>query len=286
MMKYSVTTVLLPEYSLEESAELLSRVGYDGVEWRVRRIPAEQRDKPYSMWGNHKNDLTPDVLAKEGERVRRVSADHGLAISALASNASCTDLNEVKLLAEGAAACGAPAFRLMAPSGYDRTRPYPELLEEAVEGFSKALEITRSYKVKVLVEIHMGTLTVSASQAYLLVRHFSPEDIGVIYDFNNMTKEGFETYRMGLELLGPYVAHVHIGNHAPRPDKVLPDGTQSWTWDNVSLWQGLSNLPQGMADLKAVGYGGFISLEDFRSMPAEEKVREALDYLKRVEAEL
>jgi sugar phosphate isomerase/epimerase len=107
MMKYSVTTVLLPEYSLEEAAELLSRVGYDGVEWRVRRIPAEQRDKPYSMWGNHKNDLTPDVLAKEGERVRRVSADHGLAISALASNASCTDLNEVKLLAEGAAACGA-----------------------------------------------------------------------------------------------------------------------------------------------------------------------------------
>jgi sugar phosphate isomerase/epimerase len=283
-MNYSATTVLLPEFDLEETAALLSRLGYDGAEWRVRYLPEGARDKAYSPWGNVKNDLSPANLLAEAPRLRRVSDDYGLAIAGVASNISCTELEDVKRLAEGCAACGAPLFRLMAPSGYNRTRPFPELLEEAVDGFGKALEITRPYKVKVVVEIHMGTLTVSASQAYLLVRHFSPDDIGVIYDFNNMTREGFETWRMGMELLGPYLAHVHIGNHTPRPGEVLPDGTQKWVWEGASLAKGLSDIPQGIADLKAVGYGGFVSLEDFRSMPAEEKLREGLAYLKAVEA--
>ncbi|MDH7571151.1 MAG: sugar phosphate isomerase/epimerase family protein [Armatimonadota bacterium] len=285
-MNYSATTVLLPEYSMEETAELLGRLGFDGAEWRVRRIPDKQRGAPYSPWGNVKNDLPPERLAAEAERLRRVSRDNGLAIAGIASNALCTDLDDVKRLAEGCAACGAPFFRLMAPSGYSRTRPYPQLLEEAVDAFGKALEIVRPYKVKVAVEIHMGTLTVSASQAYLLVRHFPPEEIGVIYDFNNMTKEGFETWRMGMELLGPYLLHVHIGNHAPRPGEVLPDGTQKWVWEGVPLEKGLTDIAQGLSDLKAVGYTGFISLEDFRAAPAEEKLRDGLRYLKAVEARI
>ena len=156
-MKYSVTTVLLPEYDLEETAELLSRLGYDGVEWRVRRIPEGQRGQPYSPWGNVKNDLPPERFAAEGERLRRVCADYGLAIAGIASNAACTDLDDVRLLAEGCAACGASFFRLGAPTGYNRTRPYPELLQEAVDAFGAALEITRGYGVKPVVEIHMGT---------------------------------------------------------------------------------------------------------------------------------
>ena len=38
-----------------------------------------------------------------------------------------------------------------------------------------------------------------------------------------------------------------------------------------------------MADLKAVGFDGFISIEDFREMDAEEKLREGIAYLKGIE---
>ena len=42
-MKYSVTTVCLPELTMKEQTELLARLGYDGVELRVRRVSEEKR---------------------------------------------------------------------------------------------------------------------------------------------------------------------------------------------------------------------------------------------------
>ena len=41
-MKFSVTTVMMPDCDLDETAALLSELGYDGVEWRVRRIPEDK----------------------------------------------------------------------------------------------------------------------------------------------------------------------------------------------------------------------------------------------------
>ena len=57
-MKYCATTVALPQFDMRETAELLSRLGFDGAEWRVRRIPEERKGEAYSPWGNHKNDLS------------------------------------------------------------------------------------------------------------------------------------------------------------------------------------------------------------------------------------
>jgi len=282
-MRYSATTVMLPEYNMEETAELLKRTGYDGAEWRVRRIPEDQRGKPYNAWGNVKNDLTPEKLVKEAERLVRVCSDNGISIAGLATNARADQLDDIRLLAEGSAACKAPFFRVGATRNYNRTVSYNELYKEAVDAYSRALDITRSYKTRIAVEIHGGTIMVSASLAHRVVSNFDPKDIGVIYDTNNMTREGFECYKMGLELLGPYLAHVHVGNHVPKPGKTLPDGTVEWVWEGASLAAGLTHYRQVMADLKAVGYSSFISLEDFRPMPAEEKLREGLNYLKSIE---
>lgn len=275
---------MLPEYDMEETASFVSQLGFDGIEWRVRRIRDDQLGKPYSPWGNAKNDLPPERLVKEAEHLRRVCRDAGLAIASLATYVTADDLEEVRILAEGASACGAPSFRVGAPRRYDRTVNYNELYDEAVETYGKALEITRGFGVKVLVEIHGGTIIVSASLAHRLVSNFKPDEIGVIYDTNNMTIEGFETYKMGLELLGPYLAHLHVGNHIPKPGPPQPDGTVNWSWEGASLAEGLSDYPQLMRDLKSVGYEGFISLEDFREMPAEVKLEEGLTYLKAIEA--
>ena len=283
-MKYGATTVALPQFDMRETAELLSRLGFDGAEWRVRRIPEERRGEPYSPWGNHKNDLSPDHLKARADELKAMEREYGIAIAGLATAVRADHLEDLRILSEGAAACGAPFFRVGAPKGYDRTADYNDLYEEAVRAYEKALEITRSYGVRILVEIHNGTIMVSASLAHRIVSHFDPKDIGVIYDTNNMTREGFETYRMGMELLGPYLAHLHVGNHAPRPGKTLEDGTVEWVWEGASLAAGLTDYRQVMADLKAVGFDGFISIEDFREMDPEEKLREGITYLKGIEA--
>lgn len=279
-MRFCATTVMIPDHDLEETARLLFELGYDGAEWRVRRIPESQRGQPYSPWGNVKNDLTPETLAANPALLLDASQRYNLAIAGLATAVRADDLDEVRLAAEGCAACGAPFFRVGAPDGYNRTQDYNDLYRRAAEAFGKALEIVRGYGVRAVVEIHRGTLTVSASLAHRLVSNFDPRDIGVIYDLSNMTIEGYECCRMGLELLGPYLAHVHAGGHRPVPHETRPDGTVVWGWEGASLAAGLMDYEQCLTDLKAVGYQGFISVEDFRPLPIRSKLDESLRYLK------
>ena len=120
----------------------------------------------------------------------------------------------------------------------------------------------------------------SATLAHRLVSQFRPEDIGVIYDVNNMAKDGFETFRIGLELLGPYLAHCHAGGWKPVVAGTRPDGTVDWSYEGCDLCESILDIPLWIDDLKFVGYQGFISIEDFRSIPHTEKFERQASYLR------
>ncbi len=195
-MKLSVTSVCIPDLDLAETCRLLSNLGYDGVEWRVRY--AAEQSESYSVWGTHKSGLSPANLAERAEEVRTITEDHGLGVAAVASNLRADELDDIRLLAEGVARIGAIPVRIDPPKPYDRTAPYGEVFDLAVDAYGKALDILSEYGLRALVEIHGGRITVSASLAYRLVSNFPADRIGVIYDVNNMTKDGFETFRMGM----------------------------------------------------------------------------------------
>jgi sugar phosphate isomerase/epimerase len=215
VMKYSVTSVILPDLDLVETCQLLQKLGYDGLELRVRYTRPDAVGKGYSYWGEHKTDLSPANLAERAGEVARIAADHGIEIAAIASNLRANEYEEIARLADGVARLGVIPMRLGAPRGYDRTVPYQTLYEEAVEAYGEALDVLRPYGLKTLIEIHGGTIMVSASLAYRIAAEFSPDEMGVIYDMNNMAKDGFETSRIGMELLGPYLAHCHAGGWRP-----------------------------------------------------------------------
>ncbi len=279
-MKVSVTSVSLPDLDLRQTCELLSGLGYDGVEWRVRYTPEEKRNGDYSSpWGAHKTDLSPANIAERADEVRRITGDAGLGIAGIASNLAANDIDDIRLLAEGVAKIGSIPVRIGAPRRYDRTVPYPELFDEAVEAYGRAIEVTKSHGLKVLVEIHGGTIFVSASLAHRLVSHFSPDDIGVIYDVNNMAKDGFETFRIGLELLGSYLAHCHAGGWKPVAGERDETGTLHWDYEPCDLSESIMDIPKLIEDFRAVGYSGYISIEDFRSIPHREKLSRQIDYL-------
>jgi len=285
-MRYSATSVMLPELTLEEQAALLQKLGYDGVEWRVRRVSEETRKRPFSEWGAHKNDLTPDNFTANAERMKKVAADHGIAIAGIASNADAYDIEQAKSLAEGAQACGAPFIRIGCPRRYDGSVPYPVLYNGAVDAFGKVLDAIAGYQVKVALEIHGGTIHPSAALAHRIVSHWSPDRICVIYDPQNMVADGYETTELALELLDKYVGHIHVGGHIPEAKGRDETGTTQWEWPGVPMQDGLYNYPRMLRKLKAMGYAGFISVEDFRSAPVEHKLKEAIDYLRAVEAKL
>ncbi len=285
-MRYSATSVMLPQLTMEEQAELLERLGFDGIEWRVRRVSDERRGQPFSEWGAHKNDLTPGNFAANASRMKQVAADHGLAIAGLASNPEANDLEQIKLLGEGAAACGAPFVRVGCPRLYDGKVNYHTLYAEAVEAYGGAVGVLSSFGVKAALEIHGGTIHCSASLAHRLVSHWPPEQVCVIYDPQNMVMDGFETTELALELLGAYVGHLHVGGHRPVEKGKDQTGTTQWEWPGCPMADGLYSFPRMMRKLKALGFQGFISIEDFRALPAEEKLREGIDYLKGVEASI
>jgi sugar phosphate isomerase/epimerase len=81
----------------------------------------------------------------------------------------------------------------------------------------------------------------------------------VIYDPGNMVCEGFEDYRIGIELLGPYLAHVHVKNAA----YTRPEGGGVWTARWAPLEDGVVNFREFFAALRAADYEGWLSVEDF-----------------------
>ena len=275
---------MMPELTLEEQAALLQRLGFDGIEWRVRRVSDEQRGKGFSEWGAHKNDLTPENFAEDAARMKQVAADQGLAIAGIASNAPADDIEQVKLIAEGAAACGSPFIRVGCPRGYDGSVDYNVLYEEAVEAYGKALDAIEPFGVKAALEIHGGTIHPSVSLAHRLVSNWDPARVCVIFDPNNMVADGFETTEIAIDLLGPYLGHVHLGGHKPLEKGRDEWGTMKWEWQGAALADGLYDHPRLLRKLKAVDYRGFITVEDFRGLPLEGKLREGIEYLKKLEA--
>ncbi len=85
-----------------------------------------------------------------------------------------------------------------------------------------------------------------------------------------MIFEGFEDYRLGLELIGPYLAHVHLKNARFVRGE---NGVQRAEWS--PLEDGAVDFPKLLDALTAVGYGGWLVVEDFS---AARPSREALRY--------
>ena len=282
-MKYSVTSVILPDLDVVETCRLLQELGYEGVEWRVRYTPPDAIGKGYSFWGEHKSDLSPANLAEKAAEVAHITADHGLAVPAIAASLRSDELDDIKRLADGVARMGTIPIRIGACCRYDRTANYHELYEEAVSSYAQAIEVLKPYGLKAFIEIHGGTIMVSASLAYRIASNFSPDEMGVIYDVNNMTLDGFETFRIGLELLGDYLQHCHAGGWRPVEKGRREDGTLDWGYEGTDLSDSILDIPLFLADLKAVGYDGFISIEDFRDMDYREKLRRQIEYLRAVE---
>jgi sugar phosphate isomerase/epimerase len=283
-MKICATTVMMPEYDMRETAECLSRLGFDGAEWRCRHIPEGAKEQDFSPWGNVKNDFSPDNLAQRGEELVALSEEFGLQTVCLATAMSADQLDEVRKVAEGCAKWGIPMFRIGAPRGYNAAEDYRELIADTIRALGPALEITRSLGIRVLMEIHRNTVTCSASQAWNIVREFDAKDIGVIFDIANMSLgQGHEPTKMGLDLLGEYVAHVHAGGGQSVPTEHNERGQLQYRWDTVDLADSIIDVAQFCSELQARNYQGFISVEDFRTEPLEEKIATQLRYLRSLE---
>lgn len=256
MWKLSVFTVMLPDMAPEQAAVALKQAGYAGVEWRIKSIPESQKNDPPSFWGNNLCTFAPTTA--DAERAKAICQAHGLAIPGLGTYIDVGDMAAVEQALAFARICGAGQVRV-GSGAWPAAGSYAAAFANAQAFLGQAQALAKQYGIKVVIEIHHRTITPSAALAHRLVSAFDPDYVGVIHDAGNMVYEGFEEYRLGLELLGPYLAHVHLKNAAwQRPSA---GGIWRGTW--APLEDGVVDWPALFAALRAVGYTGWLGLEDF-----------------------
>ena len=236
----------------------LKSAGYDGVEWRMTHVPEALKTEPPSFWGNNLCTLEPTEA--DARRGRALAEGAGLAVVGLGTYIRAGDLGATERMMHLAGMAGAPWVRVGV--GTMGEGSYAETFDAAKDFLAGAETLAGKYGAKALVEIHHGTICPSASLAHRLVSGFDPGRVGVIFDPGNMVYEGFEDYRIGLELLGPYLAHVHLKNAAFE----RPEGGGVWKPRWAPLEDGVVNLEVLFAALRGVGYEGWLVVEDFSAV--------------------
>ena len=57
-------------------------------------------------------------------------------------------------------------------------------------------------------------------------------------------------------------------------------GQRQWSWEFCALEEGVANIPRVVTDLHAVGYDGYLTVEDFSARDTELKLRQGTAYLR------
>lgn len=279
-MKYAVFTVSIPDYTPEVAVREVKDAGYDGIEWRV--IDQEQAPAGRGFWAANKATLPLTTLAERATDYRKLSDDAGLETPSIGTYVSCDNLADVELAMTGARALGVSQLRVRVP-GYDGQAPFQPIWATARQQYRDVADLAKKHSLKAVLELHHRSITPSASSARLFLDGLDPDHVGVIHDAGNMVHEGYETHRLSLEMLGPYLAHVHVKNARWFPKVQDADGTMVWMCDWAPVHRGIIDMRALFKAMKQVGYDGWVGLEDFSTdVPIEQRLRANLTYLRDV----
>ncbi|MFF1877788.1 sugar phosphate isomerase/epimerase family protein [Leifsonia sp. NPDC058230] len=279
-MKFSVFTASTPDWTPEEAAQNLAAQGWDGIEWRV----TDQSDAASpGFWAGNRANWPLTGLEDSLDEIARITRDAGLEYSGLGGYARSDDHENVDRMLAATAALGARQVRVTMPR--TDSGEYRELFAAARRDVARAASRAAELGVKALIELHHETITPSASAAFRLVDGLDPEHVGVIHDLGNLVIEGQESHRAAFQLLGPYLAHVHVKNVRWVPGEPETDGTVRWHHEWAPMRTGQADVDAYFTALHEVGYDGWVTSEDFSTeLPLRERTLGNLAYLREVES--
>jgi sugar phosphate isomerase/epimerase len=93
-----------------------------------------------------------------------------------------------------------------------------------------------------------------------MLRGVGNEHIGIVYDPGNCLSEGYERPSAQVEMLAPLIKAVHVKNAMPIPVEAAQETLPN---EPRRLDQGLLDWGDIVSRLRAAGYDGYLTLEDF-----------------------
>lgn len=276
-MKFGYFTAATPDWTPAEVVQNLSAQGWDGVEWRLVDDPGAEE---VGFWAGNRATWPMTGLEDNIAAMRDLPAQAGLEISGIGAYALCSDHENVERVLAATAAIGAHHVRVRVP-GVGDDQHYTQVLDESREHFRWVAERAAAHGVKALVELHLRTITASASSAMRLLDGIDPAHVGVIHDMGNLIYEGWERPLWAAQMLGPYLAHVHVKNTVFEVTGVGDDGTVHFAGKSAALRRGQVSLRTYLGELAQAGYDGWVVCEDFSTdLPLAQRTADNLVYLK------
>jgi sugar phosphate isomerase/epimerase len=269
-MKFSACTVSIPELTPEEAVQTLAELGYEGIEWRVidqQPLAGGQT----GFWQGNRCTWPFSTLAEDAPRIRALTESAGLAIANVGTYVTCDNLAEVETAMRAMPALGATMLRVRTPD-YDGHSPYLPKQAATHAQYHDVAALAAQYNVKAVLETHNNTIAFNASATLRILDGLDPDRVGAIYDPGCLVIEGYEPYRVGAEVLGPYLAHVHFKSLAWRSGGLTQDGRLQWETMNTPIDRGMVDAPAFFEALRAVNYQGWVSFEDFCAGPSRERL--------------
>jgi sugar phosphate isomerase/epimerase len=275
-VKFAVFTDSTPEWTPEEAAKILAEQGWQGIEWRITD-PVES-SRP-TFWAGNRATWPLTGLEADLDDIRSVTHAAGLAMPALGGYVTPRQREDAERMLAAAAALDAGQVRFLGVNT-EKGQSYREALAAYRGDWEWLEDRARHHGVRALLELHHESLTPSASAARRLVEGLDPRYVGVLHDIGNTVIEGWEEPAHALDLLGEYLAHVHVKNVAFHLSAVENDGTLRWEPKWAPLREGRAHLPEFFKALAATGYDGWVTVEDFSvALPLAERTAANLEYL-------
>lgn len=256
-MKYAGHTMGTPDLNLLGSMQLFSEIGFDGIEIRC------------ALDGQ----LDPEcVRDRYIEKTAEWCREYDLSIACLTSyyrdfvtKEAGEELSRLRKVIDIAMELECPNVRLyggMDPSTHGIT--HEENWQASVKGTRELADYSADRNVRLCVETHIGSLTMTARQTARFIGEVDRPNVGVLLDFAWVFYAGEESVAEVFELLEGKIYHCHVKDWHIR--------SSSDNSKNVACLLGQGDIPwnEFLRALKASGYDGWITDEYERYWHADQ----------------
>jgi sugar phosphate isomerase/epimerase len=260
-MKLGAFTTFAPEYTFAEACKMLKALGYEGVQPRIVPDNAAGFDpaKPFNPWSNNKGAITHTAFFADPVGALKPAADAGLTVTSVASYTSTAEMPVAISMAKACGKAGIKNVRIAAlPMPKEAQFDAAAFLDKSRGTYRELVAEAKKAGVRPCLELHMGTLYPSPNGVVAFLKGLTPEEVGVLYDPGNMIVDGWEAPAVALNVLGAYLAEVHVKNSTWAADGEDPRGLKKFKYASANLEEGLVNWADIIERLKARGYNGWL----------------------------
>ena len=244
-IKFAGHTMGTPGRDIYESIDLLKSIGFDGIEVRV----AEDGQI-------NSETITDEEVAKIAAYARKVGLEFACLTSYYqdftppARDGVIRNLRRVVDIASMLACKCVRVYGGVEPKTREELW-FNDVWSCTVSGVREVARYAAPKGVNIVIETHIGSLTMSARDAMHLIDDINMNNVGMLFDYAWVELAGAETGAEAVRKAARYIKHIHIKDW--KLESRLPLKKTS-----CLMGEGTVNWPEVLPALREIGYMGYI----------------------------